>query len=137
MGPGESRATRNLLDSAPFGEQERRAARRKIPSFRECRMSDPPSALNPWGGGPLERPCRLMRYYTASMLELKNISLSFGSNNVLKNVSLEVSSGEIHGLLGENGAGKTTLMNVAAGLLIPDEGQVLVDGRGRLPQTRD
>jgi simple sugar transport system ATP-binding protein len=44
-------------------------------------------------------------------------------------IDLEVRPGEIHALLGENGAGKTTLMNVLYGLAVPDEGEILVNGK--------
>ena len=62
------------------------------------------------------------------ILEMKNISKSFGAVQALKDVSFTVHSKEIHGLLGENGAGKTTLMNVLAGTFGPDAGTIGIDG---------
>lgn len=62
------------------------------------------------------------------ILEMKNISKSFGAVQALKDVSFSVGSKEIHGLLGENGAGKTTLMNVLAGTFGPDAGTIWIDG---------
>ncbi|MCK5087348.1 MAG: ABC transporter ATP-binding protein [Melioribacteraceae bacterium] len=58
------------------------------------------------------------------MLEIKNISKSFGELKALDNVSLLINKGEFFGLLGPNGAGKTTLMNNIIGYLEPDEGAI-------------
>ena len=63
------------------------------------------------------------------IIEAVGISKHFGGVFAVDDVSLSVSPGEIHGLVGENGAGKSTLMRVLAGILTPDRGSVLVDGR--------
>lgn len=62
------------------------------------------------------------------MLKLTHITKSFGGVKALKNVSLEVRSGEIHALLGENGAGKSTLMKIISGAYQADSGQVEING---------
>ena len=62
-------------------------------------------------------------------LEMKDIYKSFGSNDVLKGVSLTVQGGEILALLGENGAGKSTLMNILGGVIQMDSGSIFLDGK--------
>ena len=62
------------------------------------------------------------------MIEMKNISKSFGSNLVLDDVNLTLQKGEILALLGENGAGKSTLMNILGGVLPADNGELSLDG---------
>jgi len=67
--------------------------------------------------------------HSAPLLEVRRISKSFGGNLVLDAVTLDVRPGEVHGLVGENGAGKSTLMNVVSGVLPPDGGEMLWEGR--------
>ncbi|MBO0961738.1 sugar ABC transporter ATP-binding protein [Neobacillus sp. MM2021_6] len=62
------------------------------------------------------------------IIEIKNIRKSFGSNTVLRDVSLTLMGGEICALLGENGAGKSTLMNILGGVHQMDEGTIIIDG---------
>lgn len=61
-------------------------------------------------------------------LEVRHVSVSFDGKPVLKDVSLTLHAGELVCLLGVSGGGKTTLFNVISGLLIPDAGQVFLDG---------
>lgn len=61
-------------------------------------------------------------------LEVRHVSVSFDGKPVLKDVSLTLRSGELVCLLGVSGGGKTTLFNVISGLLVPDAGQVFLDG---------
>ncbi len=63
------------------------------------------------------------------MIRFMQISKNFGRRKVLKDVSLHCSRGSITGLVGPNSSGKTTLMKVLLGLLIPNSGQVLIEGQ--------
>ena len=62
------------------------------------------------------------------LLEIVGVTKHFGAVTACDHVSLEVVPGEVRGLLGQNGAGKTTLMNVVAGVVVADEGEVRVAG---------
>ena len=62
------------------------------------------------------------------MIEVKNLSLAYGSKAILKQVSFQIEAGEVVGLVGPNGAGKTTLLSALTGLLPYSEGQVKVAG---------
>ncbi len=61
-------------------------------------------------------------------LEAKGIKKSFDGRTILEKVSLELREGELVSLLGASGGGKTTLFQVLAGLSLPEEGHVLIDG---------
>lgn len=62
-------------------------------------------------------------------VELRNITHAFAGQVVLNNVSLEAADGEMLSILGPSGCGKTTLLRIVAGLLTPDSGAVLFDGK--------
>ena len=57
-----------------------------------------------------------------SVIKLNNISKIFGTQKVLKDVSIEVNEGDIYGFVGENGAGKTTIIKMITGLIRPNSG---------------
>jgi len=65
-----------------------------------------------------------------SILQLKNLSYSYGNHKAVDSVNLEILEGECFGLLGPNGAGKTTTIEMMEGILKPDKGQVLFRGKG-------
>ncbi len=74
-----------------------------------------------------------------SSLEIKNLHVSIGTKEIVKNLSLTIRSGEVHAIMGPNGTGKSTLAKAIAGH--PDytitSGDVLLDGRSILPQEAD
>ena len=63
------------------------------------------------------------------LLEYKNLSKKYGEKQALKNINLKIGKGKIIGLLGTNGSGKTTLIKLANDLLVPTEGEVLINGK--------
>jgi len=81
-----------------------------------------------------------------SIIEVRNISKSFGEKVALDNVSLEIPEGKIFGLLGPNGAGKSTLIRIINRITIPGSGEILFQGHpiteedvskiGYLPEER-
>ncbi len=65
----------------------------------------------------------------AELLEVREVTKSFGSLRALDGVSLEVEGKKVTILIGPNGSGKTTLINVISGFYVPDSGSVLLDGK--------
>jgi ABC-type sugar transport system ATPase subunit len=72
------------------------------------------------------------------LVEIQSITKTFGGTLALDGVTLSITPGEIHGLMGENGAGKSTLGKILAGIHTPDRGAIQIDGRGmRFSSPRD
>lgn len=61
------------------------------------------------------------------MLEIKNLTKTYGKRQVLRDLTLRIKPGEIYGLLGPNGAGKTTTINILCNLLKPDSGAIKIN----------
>ena len=70
------------------------------------------------------------------ILELKNLTKKYGSLTALDQVDLTLETGQIVGLLGPNGSGKSTMIKLAAGLLQPTEGELLINGMAPCPETK-
>ena len=63
------------------------------------------------------------------MLEVKNLSISFGGLRAVSEFDMNIGKGQLYGLIGPNGAGKTTIFNLLTGVYKPDEGIVKLDGQ--------
>jgi iron complex transport system ATP-binding protein len=63
------------------------------------------------------------------MVEIKNLSFSYGKTTVVKDVSVSLSKGKLYGIIGPNGCGKSTLLKLISGILKPDTGNILIDNK--------
>ena len=63
------------------------------------------------------------------MIEVKNLYKKFGKNEVLKGIDLSIGEGGIFSILGPNGSGKTTLIKAILGMVIPDSGEIFINGK--------
>lgn len=63
------------------------------------------------------------------MIEIKDVTKSYGRHKVLQNVSFEIMEGELFGLLGPNGAGKSTLIDILTGIQSMDSGEIFINGK--------
>jgi ABC-2 type transport system ATP-binding protein len=77
------------------------------------------------------------RFDVPTLIHASNLKKSFGETRAVDNVSLQIKSGEIYGLVGADGAGKTTTMRLLVGALLPDEGEVTVCGYDVIRRTED
>ena len=70
------------------------------------------------------------------MIQIRNLRKSFGNDPALCGLTMHVAKGELYGLVGPNGAGKTTTMKLVAGLMMPDSGEILIDGETMREHSR-
>ena len=68
------------------------------------------------------------------MLQIKNLSKSYGAKKAVSNLSFVVEDGDIMGFIGKNGAGKTTTLKACLGIIGIDEGEILLDGTSVLKE---
>lgn len=62
------------------------------------------------------------------ILETKNLSKSFGQRKAVDGLNLEIPEGSVYGFLGPNGSGKSTTIRMMTALILPDEGEVFIQG---------
>ena len=72
---------------------------------------------------------RIKSFKNKSILKLDKVSLKYGRNSILDNLSLSLNQGQILGLLGPNGVGKTTIFNLITGLISPDFGSIIINSK--------
>ena len=65
---------------------------------------------------------------TNSVIEFENVSLSYGTRQILENINFKINEGEIFGMLGPNGVGKSTIFNLITGLINPGNGKIKIAG---------
>ncbi len=79
--------------------------------------------------GRSEPECQGGGQLSDAVIDVEDVSKSFGGLHAVRNCSLQVKRGSITGLIGPNGAGKSTLFNLVAGNIAPDGGRIIFDGR--------
>jgi len=73
---------------------------------------------------------------TQSLIEVKNLSFNRGERVIYDNISLNIRRGQITAIMGPSGTGKTTLLRLIGGQLVPDHGEVLLDGKDIAQMSR-
>jgi len=71
------------------------------------------------------------------ILSVKNLNKSFGEFKAVNNINLQVNQGDIYGFLGPNGAGKSTTLRMILGLIKPDSGEILINGKSNSGSNRN
>ena len=67
-----------------------------------------------------------------NVLSIRNLSKSFGQQQIIKNLNMSVPEGSVFGFIGQNGAGKTTFMRLLCNLQNPTSGEILLDGKSNI-----
>ena len=70
------------------------------------------------------------------MLTIKNLHAGIEEREILKGINLKVNAGEVHAIMGPNGSGKTTLIKSILGMVIPDKGEIKIEGNSVLKQSK-
>lgn len=110
----------------------------QLPSLLRRLRPQKAKAVSSLPAGNPTPPSPTENQQNSPLLEIKNLSISFGGLQAIAHFNVSINQGALHGLIGPNGAGKTTLFNVLTGMHAPDEGEILLDGKaiqGKSPHT--
>ena len=118
---------RHRMRPTPHARVHRRRVAQPISTRRaSTRSSGPPFFLSP--AGPDPAVARASRREGSQVIRIENLHKRFGDVRAVDGVSFDAADGQVTALLGPNGAGKTTTLRMLYTLMLPDEGQILVDG---------
>ncbi len=108
-------------------------ARRRNSATPVCQSSEPffPTSTSTTSKAALIAQEHKQQEESVPLIEFRNVHKSFGSKHILKGASFKIYRGESVGIIGSSGTGKSTTLRLAAGLLEPDQGEILIKGEAR------
>ena len=124
----KSTDTGNILPEPPRPDAETGA-------MNDAQAADTQAAVPPAETQPADTMTAQVLGARPALLALSHVNKNYGSKKVLDDLSFTIGRGGVIGLLGPNGSGKTTTIKLIAGLLVPNSGEILINGMAPSPAT--
>ena len=124
----KSTDTGNILPEPPRPDAETGA-------MNDAQAADTQTAMPPAETQPADTMTDPVPGARPALLALSHVNKNYGSKKVLDDLSFTIGRGGVIGLLGPNGSGKTTTIKLIAGLLVPNSGEILINGMAPSPAT--
>ncbi len=124
----KSTDTGNILPEPPRPDAETGA-------MNDAQAADTQAAMPPAETQPADTMTAQVLGARPALLALSHVNKNYGSKKVLDDLSFTIGRGGVIGLLGPNGSGKTTTIKLIAGLLVPNSGEILINGMAPSPAT--